>query len=160
VLFGSYRRGDANDPDAYVASIAAVLSMYDTELIRDVTDPRTGIQTTEKHMTFMPQSGELKRYCDGIAAHRANIARLAALPAPDFSRARLAGPPAGPGRFATTFIASSHARYPAAVEWTKTADDRYWRAGNHPDGQRGVWVCFDEFAAARQHPTPLAEAAE
>ena len=71
VLFGSYRRGDANDPDAYVAAIAAVLSSYDADLIRVVTDPRSGIATTEKFMAFMPNAGELKVYCDAIRDRRA-----------------------------------------------------------------------------------------
>jgi hypothetical protein len=70
VLFGCYRRGDANDPEQYVASIAAVLTIYDPELIRIVTDPRTGISTSEKFATFMPNSGELKIYCDDLAAKR------------------------------------------------------------------------------------------
>jgi hypothetical protein len=70
VLFGSYRRGDANDPDAYVAAVAAVLSLYDADLIREVTDPRTGIMTSEKYMSFMLNAGELKVYCEGIAARR------------------------------------------------------------------------------------------
>src|ERR1700730_13554767 len=89
VLFGSYRRGDANDPDAYVASIAAVLSMYDTDLIREVTDPRTGIMTSEKYMSFMPNAGELKVYCEGQAARRERLRRLGELPPADFSRARI-----------------------------------------------------------------------
>jgi hypothetical protein len=86
VLFGSYRRGDANDPDAYVASIAAVLSMYEPELVKKVTDPRTGIQTTEKFMTFMPNSGELKRYCDEQAAIADRFKRYAAIPPQNFRR--------------------------------------------------------------------------
>jgi hypothetical protein len=151
VLFGSYRRGDANDPDAYVASIAAVLSLYDTNLIREVTDPRTGIQTTEKHETFMPQSGELKRYCDGVAAYRARIQRLGSLPSPVFNRPRLAAPVAVAGRDATTFIDAKHARYPAACEWAKGADERFWKYGKHPhDGREGIWVNYAEMNTARQ----------
>ena len=147
VLFGSYRRGDANDPDAYVAAITAVLSIYSTDLIREVTDPRTGICTAEKYMSFMPNAGELKVYCDGVLNRRAGIERLGAMPKPDFSRARLAPPPSGPGARATTFIASNHPRYVEAVEWTRAVDDKFWRAGESDDGRRGVWVCFEEFSA-------------
>jgi len=68
ILFGCYRKGDANDPDTYVAAVAAVLAAYDYELIREVTDPRSGIQASEKHCTFMPQAGEVKVYCDAVAA--------------------------------------------------------------------------------------------
>ncbi len=92
VLFGSYRRGDANDPDAYVAAVTAVLAMYDTDIIREVTDPRTGIATNEKYMSFMPNAGEIKVYCDGIATRKERLQRLGSLPAPDFSRSRLPPP--------------------------------------------------------------------
>ena len=60
LLFGCYRRGDANDPDTYVAAVAAVLSLYEPDIIREATDPRTGIQTAEKFAAFMPNAGELK----------------------------------------------------------------------------------------------------
>lgn len=42
-LFRQYRRGEANDPDTYVAAAAAILSDYPAETIRYVTDPRTGL---------------------------------------------------------------------------------------------------------------------
>jgi hypothetical protein len=44
-------------------------------------------------MSFMPNAGELKVYCDGVAARRDRIQRLGALPAPDFNRPRLPPPP-------------------------------------------------------------------
>jgi hypothetical protein len=139
VLFGSYRRGDANDPDAYVMAIAAVLSMYDTDLIREVTDPRTGICTTEKYMSRIPHAGELKVYCDGVAARRERIQRLGALPAPDFNRARLPPPPPAPGDLATVFVPATDTRYPSLVEWSKTADPRKFRIEERP----GICVSYD-----------------
>lgn len=153
MLFGCYRRGDANDPETYVAAIAAVLARYDTDLIRDVTDPRTGIMTTEKFMTFMPNVGELKVYCDGVAARRDRIQHLGSLPAPDFSRARLPPPEPRPGDRATVHIPESHHRYASLVEWAGTADPRLWRYGKSSDGRNGIWVAFhvwsDGQAAAR-----------
>ena len=83
MLFGSYRRSDAADPDTYVAAVAAVLALYSTDLIREVTDPRTGIQTSEKFMAFMPNAGELKHYCEGIAARNERLKRLGERRAPD-----------------------------------------------------------------------------
>lgn len=145
VLFGCYRRGDANDPERYVAAIAAVLSVYETELIREVTDPRTGIMTTEKYMTFMPNSGELKVYCDGIAARRDRINRLGQWPAPDFSRARLAAPDPSPGDLATVHVPDGHVRYSKLVEWSKTADPRKFRFGKSSEGKPGIWVSYDEW---------------
>jgi hypothetical protein len=141
VLFGSYRRGDANDPDAYVAAIAAVLSGYETDLIREVTDPRTGICTTEKYMSFMPNAGELKFYCEGVAARRQRMQRLGALPPPDFSRARLAPPQPAPGDLATVFVPATDTRYPSLVEWAKTAEPRLWKYDAH--ARPGIWVSYD-----------------
>jgi hypothetical protein len=139
VLFGSYRRGDANDPDAYVAAIAAVLSGYETDLIREVTDPRTGICATEKYMSFMPNAGELKVYCEGVAARRERMQRLGAIPPPDFSCARLPPPPPAPGDLATIFVRATDTRYSSLVEWSKTADPRKFKSDERP----GIWVSYD-----------------
>jgi len=61
LLFGSYRKGDANDPDTYVAAITAVLSEYPADVIKRVTDPRLGIARKSK---FMPNLCELSEACD------------------------------------------------------------------------------------------------
>lgn len=151
VLFGSYRRGDANDPDAYVAAIGAVLSTYDADLIREVTDPRTGIATSEKFMSFMPNAGELKVFCDGVAVRREKIKRLAELPKVAPVHAMLPPPPR---HSATTFIDATHYRYAEAMAWTKTADAAFWRVGKSPDGRNGVWVYFDEFDGPARQPRP------
>jgi hypothetical protein len=141
VLFGSYRRGDANDPDAYVAAIAAVLSGYEPDLVREVTDPRTGICTTEKYMSFMPNAGELKVYCEGVAARRERVKRLGALPPPDLSRARLAPPQPAPGDLAKVFVPATNNRYPSLVEWSKSADPRKFKFEKRP----GIWVSYDTY---------------
>ena len=67
LLFGQYRRGDANDPDVYVAAITAVLACYSEAIIQEVTDPRTGISATAKFAAFMPNPGEVKLHCDELA---------------------------------------------------------------------------------------------
>lgn len=71
LLFGSYRRGDANDPAAYLATIAAVLSEYPEETIRYVTDPRTGIASNPKRdprtgraWTGLPDPGDIRWACE------------------------------------------------------------------------------------------------
>lgn len=144
MLFGSYRRGDANDPDRYVTAIAAVLSLYDFDLMREATDPRTGIQTTEAHATFMPQSGELKLYCDGLAARKERLEKLAAIPRPTPTSHRLEAPRARePGSLANTFVNVGHRRYAELVKWTETADPMFWRLGKSSDGRDGVWVSWD-----------------
>lgn len=70
-LFRQYRTGQANDPDVYVASIAAILTDYPNETIRYVTDPRTGIAAnpppdpeTGRTWTGMPNPADVKRACE------------------------------------------------------------------------------------------------
>lgn len=161
VLFGCYRRGDANDPERYVASIAAVLSSYDFELIKEVTDPRTGICTSEKYMSFMPNVGELKRYCEAEAARIDRLKRLGELPTPDFNRLRLAAPDprdAPPGAYANVFVPDNSPRYPALVKWAEDADRRQFRFGCSSDNRMGIWIAHDIWdqrsTVARQVPIP------
>lgn len=61
LLFGCYRRGDANDPKTYVTAVAAVLADYPDETIRYVTDPRTGMASRGD---WLPTVGEVKRACE------------------------------------------------------------------------------------------------
>jgi hypothetical protein len=136
-LFGGYRRGDANDPERYVASIAAVLACYEPDLIREATDPRTGISSTEKFMSFMPNSGELKAYCDALAQRRRRMAEYAAMPRVDFRQ--LDAPPKGPGARANVFCSAGNGRYQVLCEraenpTSNALDFRY-------DVERGgIWV--------------------
>ena len=75
-MFGCYRKGDANDPETYVAAVTVVLAEYSEETIRRVTDPRTGLPRTNK---FMPNPAEVAEACDAatktIAAEEIIIAR-------------------------------------------------------------------------------------
>ena len=136
VLFQSYRRGDANDPEGYVAAIAAVLSLYDADLQCEVTDPRSGIQTTEKFATFLPNAGELKRYCESIVTHRENLKRLG----PPIRRMVPLPPPRQPGDKATIHVPHTHPRYASLIEWSLTANDRLFKLGNNSEGIPGIWI--------------------
>lgn len=124
-----------------MASVTAVLSIYDTDLMREVTDPRTGIQTTEKYMSFMPNAGELKVYCDGIAARRERIKRLGELPAVK-PVAFLPPPPRRPGDLANVFVPETDRRYARLLRWSETADERHHR---RDETRPGIWVTRDAF---------------
>jgi hypothetical protein len=133
-MFGCYRRGDANNPEGYVASIAAVLSLYEPDIVRDVSDPRTGISTSGKFASFMPNSGELKIYCDEIRNRRARVSHLGSL--------KKSPPPlrivdGRPGRRANLFVPTEAPQYGAAYDWAQAADPADWRGD--PAG-RGIWV--------------------
>lgn len=87
MLLGCYRKGDAADPDTYVAAIAAVLSEYPPEIIRRATDPRTGIASQWK---WLPAVAEVKEFCEaemGPVRREQERERLAA------ERARALPPP-------------------------------------------------------------------
>ena len=60
LLFGCYRRGDANDPDTYCTAVAAVLTGFPQHVVEYVTDPRTGIPGTEQ---WLPSVAEVKQAC-------------------------------------------------------------------------------------------------
>lgn len=137
MLFACYRRGDANEPDGYVRAITAVLSMYETDLVREVTDPRTGVMTNEKYMSFMPNAGELKVYCDGVAKRKAHFKRLGDLKIQP--RPLLSGPDTQPGSLANLFVPSSNRRFDALVEWatTQATDQRLFR---FDEERGGLWI--------------------
>lgn len=147
MLFGCYRRGDANDPETYVAAVSAVLARYDTDLIREVTDPGTGIQSTEKHMAFMPNAGELKVYCDGVAARKERLKKLGErkLPNPDQQRLPAARGPNPLAPIVAVFVPPSHARYPSLCKWGETADPRMFCYGKSSYGRDGIWVAWHIF---------------
>lgn len=140
VLFGGYRRGDANDPERYVASIAAVLACYEPDLIREVTDPRTGISTSEKFQAFMPNSGELKAYCEAVAKRRHRMAEYAAMPRSGGYR-ELEPPPKGPGSRARVFCSAGNVRYQPLCDRAANADSD--RADFRYDAEKGgIWVAY------------------
>lgn len=61
LLLGCYRTGDANDPETYVAAIAAVLARYPEEIITAVTHPVSGIAVEVK---WLPSVLEVKEACE------------------------------------------------------------------------------------------------
>ncbi len=61
LLLGCYRRGDAENPDLYVAAIAAVMADYPVDIIKRVTDPRTGIPGRSK---WLPAVAEIRDFCE------------------------------------------------------------------------------------------------
>jgi hypothetical protein len=65
VLFGCYRAGDANDPETYSAAVAAVLATYPPDVVKRVTDPRTGLPGRSK---WLPTVSEVRDECERLAA--------------------------------------------------------------------------------------------
>lgn len=134
-----------------------MLLQYETDLIREVTDPRTGISTTEQHASFMPTSGELKRYCESEATRRDRLKRLGDLPRPNPNRLAAPNPrDALPGAYANVFVPNDNPRYSALVKWSEDADKRLFKFGRSSDNRVGIWISHDTWdqraTVARQAP--------
>lgn len=75
ILLGCYRKGDAEDPETYSASVAAVLSTYPQEVAYRVTDPRTGLAGRSQ---WLPTVAEVRAACEAeMAPSRAQARREA-----------------------------------------------------------------------------------
>jgi hypothetical protein len=61
LLLGCYRTGDANDPETYVAAIAATLARYSEKVITSVTHPVTGLP---KAKSWLPTVKEVFDACE------------------------------------------------------------------------------------------------
>jgi hypothetical protein len=73
LLLGCYRKGDANDPETYVAAITATLSRYPEDVICSVTHPASGLPIQKD---FLPTVAEVYRACETeMAPRRAAAAR-------------------------------------------------------------------------------------
>jgi hypothetical protein len=73
VLFGFYRRADANDPEIYVAGAAAILSEYPPEIVDYVCDPRTGLARKLKRL---PTLAEISEACESRMDYARAVASL------------------------------------------------------------------------------------
>jgi len=77
ILFGCYRTGDANDPETYVAAIAAILARYPEEVMTAVTHPATGLPSKKG---WLPTVKEVADACDDAVEfsvqHQARLKRI------------------------------------------------------------------------------------
>lgn len=61
MLFGCYRKTEANDAEVLAAAVAATLAEFPVEVIEYVTDPRTGLPATSK---WPPTVFEVREACE------------------------------------------------------------------------------------------------
>lgn len=128
-MFGCYRKGDANDPDTYVAAIAAILADYENEVIRQVTDPRYGLP---RRLSFMPTAKEVADACEAEQASADRIKKYRDLkPA-----LRIEGPRR---HRANVLVHTDAPKYAAMVARSATANPMEWRMD---DDGRGIWVAL------------------
>lgn len=73
LLLGCYRTGDANDPETYVAAIAATLARYSEAIITAVTHPVSGLPSKK---SWLPTVKEVHDACEELDdANRQQVAR-------------------------------------------------------------------------------------
>ena len=61
ILYGCYRRTDADSPEIFLSAAVAVLAGYPEAIVRAVCDPRSGLPEKSK---FPPNIYELTQACD------------------------------------------------------------------------------------------------
>ncbi len=74
-LLACYRKGEAEDPETYVAAVAALLDGYPEDVRAFVADPRTGIAGKVK---FLPTLSEVRDACEAAMEPRRQAARRVA----------------------------------------------------------------------------------
>lgn len=137
-MFGCYRRGDANDPDIYVAACTAVLTHYTSEIVKAVTDPCFGLPSrkTDSGWSGLPDVADVKETCEAEAARVEQLKKYAGLPVTPAKR--LQRPAPQPGDLATILVHPNTPQYLRMIEVIKTTDARKWKRD-----ERGLWVSFD-----------------
>lgn len=63
-MVGSFRRGEANDPEVYTAAVAKVLAHYEPDVVDFVTDPVTGLAG---ETDFLPTIKQIRDACEARA---------------------------------------------------------------------------------------------
>lgn len=74
ILAGCYRKDDAADPETYSAALAAVLAEYPPDIVRRVTDPRTGLPSRQQ---WLPTIKEVHDACDELDQRERRFAEAA-----------------------------------------------------------------------------------
>jgi len=64
-MLGFYRKDDAWDPEMFLTGIAAVLALYPTDIIDQVTNPALGLPSK---LRFPPTPAEVKDACEVLMA--------------------------------------------------------------------------------------------
>lgn len=72
-MFGCYRKGEANDPETYVAAITATLARYPEDVIISVTHPASGLPVKQN---FLPTVKEVFDACEELLGPRKRKAEL------------------------------------------------------------------------------------
>jgi hypothetical protein len=125
-VYGSYRRDDFADPDAFLALLGTVLERYSDPVIRECCSPLSGIVRKCK---FPPSVAEIVEFCDAEKARADRLKRFSSM------RFEERAPrPVDPTARANLLVPFNAPAYEQMAEWAK----------QNPQSSRfdprGVWV--------------------
>lgn len=135
LLFGCYRRAEANDPETYVAAITAVLCEYPADVVRSVTDPSRGLP---RKLKWAPSVQEVAEACEEEMAHLDRIKKgqqTTAASSISWQQRR-------PVVRANLFVSSDRARYPEMLAKAEKSDKTDFIYSHEPPG---IWVPINWF---------------
>ncbi len=139
MLFSAYRRDDFADAEGFVAQLGVVLSDFPEEVVIYVTGPRTGIQRRSK---WPPTMSEIVDACESHQDYLACVRKPKIASATTrLESIRLEDMP--PGHLANVHVPVNHPRYAGLVEWSKSAQQVWWKFGDSSDGVPGIWIPLD-----------------
>lgn len=134
MMFGSYRKDEAQNPEIYSASIAATFELYPQAVVDFVSDPRTGIASEIK---WLPNIAEVREFCNSAAARMAVLAQ----PAIKKTSTRRYDP-LPPAKYWDLFVGNDVHGYEKMVERAADANREYYKYDSNykGTGRAGIWV--------------------
>lgn len=135
-----------------MVQLGAVLSEFSDEIVVFVTSPKTGIQRRSK---WPPTISEVLDACERHQDYLRKLSERRPL-------IRRIEPPSTlkrpPGYLANVHVPEAHPRYAKLAEWTKTADEKFWKFAPNSEGELGLWVALnfwqDGIPAPRRQEAP------
>jgi len=138
MMFGCYRKDEAQNPEIYCAAISATLALYSKSVVDFVTDPRSGIPSEKE---WLPNVAEVRTYCTRQAQREIDLAKPKMQPLKRPSMLDKLPP--------NLFVPNDVPNYHLMVERAKTADpddyryenNRHMTAGTYAGQVKsGLWV--------------------
>lgn len=126
MMFGCYRKDEAQNPETYCAAISATLGLYPKAVVDFVTDPRTGIPSESK---WLPNVAEVRVFCNSAAA------RMKALAEPTVKKSTRRYDPLPPAKWWDLFVPNTVTGYDKMLARAETAKPEYYKYD-----RGGIWV--------------------
>ena len=133
LMFGCFRKDEAQNPDVYANAIAATFEQYPQAVVDFVTDPRTGIPSESK---WLPNVAEVRAFCNAAAARMETLAK------PTVKPRSTRYEPLPPPIWWNLFVGNDIPSYEKMVERASGAAHEYYKYDSNykGTGRAGIWV--------------------